>query len=416
MRRVRAAALAVAAAALAAATVLADRGPTGRETIENAMPATVMVIAIDVRDGELVPIASGSGTVISPEGSILTNHHVISDGSRGAPHDLFAVAMLDSPARPLRLACAGVPSRGILAPDVDLALIQCELDLDGLPHRPEGWPALSIGESRHISPGERLWVLGYPDTSGMALRDSFGQVLGWTGEAGGRGETYIKTDAAITHGNSGGAAIDQRGDLIGIPSAYRLRRDISGDISVAAGSVGLIRPVHAARGLLDAALAGWRPAAPMLAGPGAPSAPADEPEDDEAEPAVEPEEAVASASVPRDDRARARRAPSGVLVTSRVECARSGAPIAGAVVAILDPEATERGSASLEHALAWAESDADGIVRFDEPVARRRAYPVVAMARGYEAAVASPGFELAADAPQLYAPWGGIALRPATSP
>jgi hypothetical protein len=410
MNRRQAMALALMGSALAvfATGVHADRVSRGRETIENAMPATVMVIAIDVRGGELVPVASGSGTVINADGAILTNHHVISDGARKKPHDLFAIARLDAPGRPLQPTCAGVPARGLLAPELDLALIQCELDLDGLPYRAENWPSLSVGESRHISPGERLWVLGYPDTGGLALRDSFGQVLGWTGEAGGSGETYIKTDAAITHGNSGGAAIDQRGDLIGIPSAYRLRRDVSGEISVAAGSVGLIRPIHAARDLLDAAHAGWRPsAAPPSPTPDAATAPAPELGDED--------EGTGTAAAPREAPG-ARPLLHGVRVTSRVICARSGAAIPGAVVAILEPEADPRAPDAMAQALAWAETDADGVFRFDEPVARRRAYPVVVMARGYEAAVATPGLELPADAPQLHDPWGFIQLRPRLIP
>jgi S1-C subfamily serine protease len=405
-RRVISIALAGGALAALASHGHADRVARGRETIENAMPATVMVIAIDLRGGELVPVASGSGTIISPEGAILTNHHVISDSARGKPQDLFVIARLDAPGRPLQPTCAGVPARGLLAPELDLALIQCELDLDGLPFRAEHWPSLSVGESRHISPGERLWVLGYPDTGGMALRDSFGQVLGWTSDAGGSGETYIKTDAAITHGNSGGAAIDQRGDLIGIPSAYRLRRDVSGEISVAAGSVGLIRPIHAARHLLDAAQASWRPQP-------APASP--DPDEPEAQDTPVTDRELDAEIAPRDP-PRVRPPPRGVQLTSRVVCARSGAAISGAVVAILDAEVDPSAPDAMAHALAWAETDADGVFRFEEPVARRRAYPVVVMARGYEAAVAAPGLELPADAPQLHDPWGHIALRPSPIP
>ena len=397
-----------------------------RRHIDNAMPAAVMVIAVDVQDGELVPISSGSGAVVTNSGTLLTNHHVIASEATGRPHDAFVVARLRAPRAPLEIACAGIPEHGKLAPSVDLALVQCEFDLDGLPYEPRNWPSVSVGDAESITPGQRLWVLGYPDAGGLALRDSFGQVLGWTGEDGRAGDTYIKTDAVITHGNSGGAAVDARGDLIGVPSAYRIRQDAAGGTSVVVGSVGLIRPIAAAEPLLEAIRAGWRPG-PESRERGHGDTP-DEDDRDAADDTAEiDDEAAPDSEAESDGDEAADEASSildasragkpqigrhGVIVASRVVDARSGEPVADAVVAVLETGSDPRRETALRDAVAFARTDATGVFRFEAPLPRQRTYPVVVSAKGYERTVDPQGLELPGDAPQLYEPWESLALTP----
>lgn len=437
-----AAAAAAAAAFLIAQSLAQSRAPSRegegesaaevRRNIENATPASVLILAIDIRDGELVPVSSGSGTVVSTKGAVLTNYHVLTEGPDRRLHDLFAVAKLRAPGRPPEMACAGRPEHGLLAPRVDLALIQCELDFDGLALEPENWPVVSIGDGASVNPGERVWVLGYPDASGLSLRESFGQLLGWTGEDGAPGETYIKTDAAITHGNSGGAAIDARGDLLGVPSAYRVRTDEDGRVTGAVGGVGLIRPIEAATELLERARAGWRPEARAARDRAAEAA-----EDDEDDARAEPDDAPAgddgddepgddelgdgdSGEAEEDDPSArelraagpGRAAAQGARIASRVVSARTGEPVPGALVAVLAPGADPHRAGALDDALMWSETDAAGAFRMDRPLRRQATYPIIVAAEGYETAARRRGLEISATAPQLYDPWDAIELRP----
>ena len=64
------------------------------------------------------------------------------------------------------------------------------------------------------------------------------------------GRAFMKTDAGVSHGNSGGAAIDSEGRLIGVPTAYRRITEATATRLVSAGKVGLVRPIEYARDLI----------------------------------------------------------------------------------------------------------------------------------------------------------------------
>ena len=100
------------------------------------------------------------------------------------------------------------------------------MDLDGRTWTPATggvWATLPEARAADIKMGQRLWVLGYPDVGGGGLTLSTGEVEGWTGEDGAPGKDFIKTDASITHGNSGGPVVDDHGRLVGIAAAFRTR-------------------------------------------------------------------------------------------------------------------------------------------------------------------------------------------------
>ncbi|HUS32951.1 MAG TPA: serine protease, partial [Kofleriaceae bacterium] len=193
--------------------------------VGRAFASTVMVVVADLVDGRLKARGGGSGVVVGAEGSILTNYHVLHDKD-GRLHDTFIIGRFGSLDKAPSLQCAGRPNRSKLLREMDLALIKCDMDLDGRTWSPtEGgvWATLPEARAADIKMGQRLWVLGYPDVGGGGLRWSTGEVEGWTGEDGAQGKDFIKTDASITHGNSGGPVIDDNGRLVGIAAAFRTR-------------------------------------------------------------------------------------------------------------------------------------------------------------------------------------------------
>jgi hypothetical protein len=108
-------------------------------------------------------------------------------------------------------------------PTYDLAVLKIEQYPDETPVA-DGttFPYVEVGDSNRLIPGDGLTIVGYPGISGATITFTFGLMSGWLGEdfeSGGK--QWIKTDAKIAHGNSGGAAFDATGTLIGVPTAGR---------------------------------------------------------------------------------------------------------------------------------------------------------------------------------------------------
>jgi S1-C subfamily serine protease len=360
---------------------LAD-GPSRKEIVRATMPAVVMVLAVDKRGEQLRPISGGSGTIVGRDGSVLTNHHVVFDPRSGAPHQLFVIGRFRAADREPELVCAGHPARGRLNPDLDLALIKCDLDMDMRAHSPSGWPTLPVGRSEDIVPGEQILVLGYPGVGGNTIQVTQGLLSGWMGESRGASRAYMKTDADITHGNSGGTAIDELGNLVGVPTAFRVTTAQQGDVVVTAGKVGLIRPIEHARELLAVAATGWTP----TEGPGTITSPGPAPPD-------------------RDD---------GVVIATRVVDAANRQPVAAAVL-IVFKAGVAASDVDLENlddqALSWGHSDAGGEVTLATPIPRGGAHTAAVLARGYRPLLVDRALVVREDAPQRFDPWGMIRIQ-----
>ncbi len=178
------------------------------------------------------PDALGSGTILSADGWILTNAHVVGDD----PELDLVVSLLIDPARP---AVESFLARLVeIDESRDLALVQVTSGLYGQP-LPAGYelPALEFGDARTLAIGEPLWLVGYPATGGTGSRVTIsatrGIVAGFENADFGR---LVKTDAEITRGNSGGAAIDERGLLVGVPSST---------VENGSGQIGYVHPIDA---------------------------------------------------------------------------------------------------------------------------------------------------------------------------
>lgn len=207
---------------LAIVSCVASAQTIPRETRMQLLEAVVQVIPYDVEAGEPVPW-SGSGTIISPDGYILTNFHVIGDLDTRSYYDWHAILVTD-PAFTDQPPNFRYWARYVAAdPTHDLAIIKIEEYADETPV-PAGttFPSVPVGDSNALLPGDPIVIVGYPGISGATITFTSGTMSGWLGEdfeTGGK--QWIKTDAKIAHGNSGGAAFNLDGELIGVPTAGR---------------------------------------------------------------------------------------------------------------------------------------------------------------------------------------------------
>ncbi|MCS6804155.1 MAG: DegQ family serine endoprotease [Acidobacteriota bacterium] len=165
----------------------------------------------------------GSGVIISPDGYILTNNHVVEGASE------VKVTLADKREMTAKIIGTDAPT--------DVAVIK--IDAKDL-------PAMPLGDSRNLQVGEFVLAVGNP--FGLGHTVTFGII-----SATGRGNLniadygdFIQTDAAINPGNSGGALVNMRGQLIGINTAIKTSGFAQGNIGI-----GFAIPIHMARDIMD---------------------------------------------------------------------------------------------------------------------------------------------------------------------
>jgi Do/DeqQ family serine protease len=147
-------------------------------------------------DNTRVQRGLGSGVIVSPDGYILTNHHVV-DGA-----DQISVELIDRRSYEAKLIGSDAPS--------DLALLKIEAS---------GLPVLALGDSDKVRVGDMALAVGNPLGIGETVTAGIISAKGRaTGLSDGSFEDFLQTDAAINHGNSGGALVNTHGELIGINS------------------------------------------------------------------------------------------------------------------------------------------------------------------------------------------------------
>lgn len=196
--------------AVAGVEVTSSLPPTLTASVADLAESTVQII---VMNGD-VPVCSGSGTIIDELGTILTNAHVIEPGGACA-YDRIGIAVTGDAGRPPELLyLADVYAYD---PVVDLAVVRIATDLDGAavagPFR-----AVPVGDSDAVEIGDQLRILGYPGIGGDTVTFTNGVVSGFASQNGIGERSWIKTDATIAGGNSGGAGFDDEGRLVGVPT------------------------------------------------------------------------------------------------------------------------------------------------------------------------------------------------------
>lgn len=150
--------------------------------------------------------ASGSGVIISEDGYIITNNHVVSDGGQGVADEITVTL---SNKKTYKAKVIGKD------PSTDIAVLK----IDGT-----GFPFLLYGNSDNVKLGQWVLAIGYPLTLETTVTAGIVSAKGRNININSRQsrtpiESFIQTDAAVNQGNSGGALISTDGQLIGINSA-----------------------------------------------------------------------------------------------------------------------------------------------------------------------------------------------------
>jgi S1-C subfamily serine protease len=189
--------------------------------------ATVNITSVVWREGwffQMYPEkGTGSGFIISPDGRIITNHHVVMGGQQ------LTVTLADK--KQYKAKVLGVDRKN------DLAIVKIE-PRDRL-------PVLKLGDSDPLQVGQKVLAIGNPfgleGTLTTGVVSSLGRSI--SDENGRALEGMIQTDAAINPGNSGGPLLDSRGNVIGINTAiYGPQGNIG---------IGFAMPINRAKAMLD---------------------------------------------------------------------------------------------------------------------------------------------------------------------
>ena len=164
----------------------------------------------------------GSGVIVSPEGYILTNNHVVAGATD--------IQVTTSDKREYKARVVGTD------PKTDIAVLK--IDATNL-------PAITIGDSSKIQVGDTVLAIGDPFGVGETVTSGIVSAIGRTNLGIEDYEDFIQTDAPINPGNSGGALVNDRGELIGINTA------ILSHGSGGSQGVGFAVPANLARNVMD---------------------------------------------------------------------------------------------------------------------------------------------------------------------
>ncbi|MBI3884680.1 MAG: Do family serine endopeptidase [Opitutae bacterium] len=178
--------------------------------VRQQVPPLLRQMLGNIPDQERRMNGLGSGVIVSSDGYILTNNHVVDEA------DELKVLLNDD--RELIAKVIGTD------PKTDVAVIKIDA---------ENLPAVTLADSDKLRVGDVVFAIGNPlgvgQTVTMGIVSATGRRVGILDEVGGY-EDFIQTDAAINRGNSGGALIDAKGRVVGINSAI---------ITTTQGSIGL---------------------------------------------------------------------------------------------------------------------------------------------------------------------------------
>ncbi|WP_338414226.1 trypsin-like peptidase domain-containing protein [uncultured Sphaerotilus sp.] len=164
---------------------------------------------------------TGSAVIVSPDGYLLTNNHVVENAGQ------IEIGLADG-----RRVAAKVIGTD---PDSDLAVLKVAL---------KDLPAITFGDADSLQVGDVVLAIGNPFNVGQTVTSGIVSAIGRTGLGLNTFENFIQTDAAINPGNSGGALVDATGQLLGINTAIYSR-------SGGSMGIGFAIPVSTARQVME---------------------------------------------------------------------------------------------------------------------------------------------------------------------
>lgn len=332
----------------------------------------------------------GSGTVLTRDGLILTNYHVVDvsdlaqevrgDKNIKVLEDKMAVLFTRQPDQPpVAMFIADVVDA---LPNLDLAIVRITSNLSGEAIDPESLdlPFIELGDSDTVEIEDVLRIYGYPSIGGNTITFTRGNVSGFDSEEGVRGRAWIKTDATISGGNSGGTALNDAGQIVGVPTQAKVAsadratdcrriQDTNGDGRIdetdtcipIGGFINALRPVNLAREMIEEALSGQLP----------------NPDD--------PDE-------PMSD---------GVQIVGTIVDANTGRPISGATFVVLQSGITwDDFTGSEDEVLEAVKTDRQGRFEMTEFLERGKTYSVGWGAKGYRE-VTQDNLEVTDDTPEV---------------
>ncbi|EOQ38604.1 S1C family serine protease [Butyricicoccus pullicaecorum] len=178
-------------------------GLSGEEIYAKVSPSVVSIQAVNLTSGEG---GTGSGVIMSADGYIITNNHVVVDENTGVQQDKITVYMSDGTSFPAEVIG--------LDEQTDLAVLK--IDPAGTTLTPA-----EFGDSNSLLVGEEVYAIGSPGGLDLANTITGGHISALNRDItiDDRVMSLIQTDAAINPGNSGGALINKYGQVIGITSA-----------------------------------------------------------------------------------------------------------------------------------------------------------------------------------------------------
>jgi len=177
----------------------------------------------DRRPSKRLEQSLGSGVIVSQDGYILSNNHVV----QGA--DEIKVALADGHKQEFVAKLVGSD------PQTEIAVLKIEA---------KNLPAITIADSDKLEVGDRVIAIGNPFGIGQTVTMGIVSAIGRGGFGVADYEDFIQTDASINPGNSGGALVDAEGRLVGINTFI---------ISRSGGNqgIGFAVPINMARGIMD---------------------------------------------------------------------------------------------------------------------------------------------------------------------
>jgi serine protease Do len=197
-------------------------GFSAKEVYREVSPRVVLIVAGQKAAGNIV----GAGSIISSDGFVVTNAHVVVDKKTGRPFGRISVFL-----KPERISGnlgrdLKDPHEGVVVSydvGLDLALVRVR----GLPRVP---PPVTLADPREIMTGEEVVAIGHPEQGGLWTL-TYGRISGSIDNQGNvRGKDVFQTDTSVNRGNSGGPLLDRRGYMVGMTT--NVARRGAGDLAI----------------------------------------------------------------------------------------------------------------------------------------------------------------------------------------